>query len=223
MLIDLHAHTYPGSDDSFMEAGELIAAAKSLGLDGVCFTDHDYFWPLGEVQALSRKHDFLVLPGCELNTDEGHILVFGLHHYVFGLHKPALVRQMVEQQGGVIIAAHPYRRRFLEQPADGPEARLEMLDRAAAAPFFQICDALEGINGRATLLQTRFSKELGDRLGLKTTGGSDAHRPSQVGTAVTRFERPITGLDDLVQELRAGRFQAVDLRTRQAAEAAPGG
>ena len=44
------------------------------------------------------------------------------------------------------------------------------------------------------------------------TGGSDAHRVEQLGTAATRFQREITGLVDLIEELRGGRFQAVDLR-----------
>ncbi len=211
LLIDLHTHTYPGSDDSFMGPDELIGAAKRLGLDGVCLTEHDFFWSMAELRALSQKHDFLVLPGCELNTDDGHLVVFGLRRYVFGLHKPHVVRQLVDRAGGVIIAAHPHRRRFLEEPGHQPQVRSAMLDRAAGAEFFQICDAVEGINGRATVLQNRFSQDLGGLLGLPQTGGSDAHRVTQLGTAATRFQRAITSLEDLVQELRAGRFQPVDL------------
>ena len=216
MLIDLHTHTYPRSDDSFMEADELIDAAKNLGLDGVCLTDHDYFWSLAEVQALSRKHDFLVLPGCEINTDDGHMVVFGLHRYSYGLHKPTVVRRLVDQQGGVIIAAHPYRRRFLEDQAANPHNRSEMLEQAAEDAFFQICDAIEGINGRGTPSENQFSQDLAGRLGLSLTGGSDAHRVAQLGTAATRLKRAVTSLEDLVHELRAGRFQAVEVRNGQA-------
>jgi len=211
LLIDLHTHTYPDSDDSFMGPDELIGAAKRLGLDGVCLTEHDFFWSMAKLSTLSRRHDFLVLPGCELNTDEGHLLVFGLRRYVFGLHKPQVVRQLVDRAGGVIIAAHPHRRRFLEEPAQELHFRSAMLDRAAGAEFFRICDAIEGINGRATILENQFSQDLAGRLGLPLTGGSDAHRVTQLGTAATRFQRDITSLEDLVQELRAGRFQSVDL------------
>ena len=40
---------------------------------------------------------------------------------------------------------------------------------------------------------------------------TDAHRVEQIGTAATLFERKITGLDDLIRELKAGRFKAEKL------------
>lgn len=211
MLIDLHTHSYPKSDDSFVGVDELIDRAKALRLDGICLTDHDVFWTIGEVRALSRRHQFLVLPGCEINTDTGHVLVFGLDRYVFGLHKPAFLWEEVQRRKGVIIAAHPYRRRFLEDPGREPAARMEMLDRASEDDFFRFCDAIEGHNGRGTPTQNSFSRDLGGRLGAKMTGGSDAHRAGQMGTAATRFERRIKGLDGLIEELRAGRFRAETL------------
>ncbi len=212
MLIDLHLHTYPKSDDSFMGADELIEAAKSKGLDGVCLTEHDAFWSQEAVDALSRKHNFLVLPGCEINTDAGHVLVFGLKEYVFGLHKPAFLRAALEKMGALAIAAHPYRRRFLEEPGRQPEARAEMLQRAGGDSMFKFCHAIEAVNGRGTPDENCFSQDLGEQLGIMMTGGSDAHKLEQLGTAATQFQRPITGLGDLIQELREGRFEAVDMR-----------
>jgi hypothetical protein len=211
LLIDLHTHSYPKSDDSFVSVDELIDQAKSSGLDGICLTDHDCFWSLDETRALSRRHEILVLPGTEINTDAGHILVFGLDRYVFGLHKPSFVRQLVDRRGGVIVAAHPYRRRFLEEPAQQPEARAEMLERAVDDRFFQLCDAIESINGRGSARENEFSQDLGHRLELNLTGGSDAHRLEQLGTAATRFQNPVTGLADLIEEIRHGRFEAVSL------------
>lgn len=212
MLIDLHTHSYPKSDDSFMGVDDLVVAAKAAGIDGVCLTEHDTFWSAEETAALSRRHEFLVLPGCEINTDTGHVLVFGLEEYLFGLHKPDYLRQVAAREGAVIIAAHPYRRRFLAEPGRAPEVRAEMLERAGADGLFRICDAIESVNGRGTNLENRFSWDLAELLGTKVTGGSDAHRPEQLGAAATRFERPIGCLDDLIRELRAGRFRPVDLR-----------
>ena len=208
MLIDLHTHSYPKSDDSFAGIDDLIERAKALGLDGICLTEHDFFWSTDEVRELSRRHEFLVLPGCEINTDTGHAIVFGLDQYVFGLHKPDFLRNEVRRRDGVMIAAHPYRRRFLEDPGWKPEVRREMLERAGADEFFEFCDAIEGINGRGTPVQNRFAQDLGDRLGTRMTGGSDAHRVEQLGTAATRFEERITGLGARIRELRAGRFRA---------------
>ena len=217
MLIDLHTHSYPKSDDSFAAVDDLIDKAKTAHLDGICLTDHDFFWSSDEVRDLARKHDFLVLPGCEINTDTGHVLVFGLDRYVFGMHKPDFLVNAVRQREGVMIAAHPYRRRFLEDPGHLPEARQEMLDRAIGDEFFRSGDGIEGINGRGKDVQNLFSQDLAERLGIKMTGGSDAHRVEQIGTAATAFERKITGLDDLIQEIKAGRFRAETLINSQEA------
>ena len=62
LIIDIHTHTYPTSVDSFIDADELIEEAKRIGLDGVCITDHDGFWDHREVEDLSKRHSFLVLP-----------------------------------------------------------------------------------------------------------------------------------------------------------------
>ena len=204
-----------------MDVDELVDAAKGMGLDGICLTDHDAFWSVEEIKTLMTRHDFLVIPGSEINTDGGHIVVFGLERYVFGLHKPDFLREQVDQSGGVIISAHPYRRRFLEEPGREPEARADMLSKALSDEFFQGCDAIEGINGRGTGPQNKFSQDLGVQLSIRTTGGSDAHRLEQLGTAATKFERRITGLRDLIQELQSGRFCAVDLRAVNGLNSAP--
>ena len=100
MIIDIHTHTYPTSVDSFIDADELIEQAKSIGLDGVCITDHDGFWDHREVDDLSKRHNFLVLPGCEVTTEEGHVLVYGLRKYIFGMHRATFVKEKLDREEG---------------------------------------------------------------------------------------------------------------------------
>ena len=211
MLIDLHTHTYPKSDDSFVSADELVDAARAAGLDGVCITEHDDFWPLDAAAELSRRHGILVLPGSEINTDAGHVLVFGLHRYRFGMHKPAFLRAEADSLGAVLIAAHPYRRRFLAGPGSDPDVRAEMLQRAVADPMLRLFDAVESRNGRGGETENCFAEDLRRQLALPGTGGSDTHYLHQMGTAATLFQRRISSLDDLVAELKAGRMRPVDL------------
>jgi sugar phosphate isomerase/epimerase len=213
LLIDLHCHSYPKSDDSFMSVDELIEGAKASGIDGVCLTEHDAFWSGDEVRELSTRHGFLVLAGSEINTDTGHTLVFGLDQYEFGMHRPEFLSERVARRGGAIIAAHPYRRRFLPGPAERPGARDEMLERARNDGLFRVCQAIEGLNGRGTEAQNRFSLDLGDRLHTGITAGSDAHRVEQLGTTATEFPSRIESMDDLIFHLRSGNYRPVDLRT----------
>ena len=221
MLIDLHNHTYPKSDDSFMSADELVDAAKSAGLDGLCITEHDEFWPYDEASRLSRRHGILVLPGSEINTDAGHVLAFGLTRYRFGMHKPSFLRAEADSLGGVLIAAHPYRRRFLKEPGADPVVRAEMLQRAVSDPHFQLFDAIESLNGRGLPPENLFSEDLRSRLALPGVAGSDAHRTNQIATVATQFQRRIATLADLIQEIRAGRVAPVNLTAAVPAAAPP--
>ena len=200
------------SDDSFMSVDDAIAKAKSLGLDGICLTDHDAFWPEETIRELTQRHEFLVLAGSEINTDAGHVLTFGLSRYEFGMHKPDFLRACVEREGGVLIAAHPYRRRFLEEPGRDPEARAGMLERALADPLFGLCEAVESLNGRGTEAQNRYSAELSARLSMPSTAGSDAHREAQMGTAATEFYGKIECVEDLIRLLKSGQYRPIDLR-----------
>ena len=210
MLIDLHTHSYPRSDDSFISVDELIDGSKTKGLDGICLTEHDAFWSDEELASLTKKHDFLVIGGSELNTDSGHALVFGLKQYTFGMHKPNILRTFVDQAEGVIIGAHPYRRRFIvdSENNDGSQ-REQMIVKAAEDGFFNICDAIEGLNGRGRPLENGFSRDLADRIGLKISAGSDAHKMEQIGVAATKFYTKINDLSDLIAEIKLGRFEAV--------------
>lgn len=211
MIIDIHTHTYPTSVDSFISADELIEEAKRIGLDGICITDHDGFWDHREVEDLSKRHDFLVLPGCEVTTEEGHVLVYGLRRYIFGMHRAGFVRDRLERENGAMIVAHPYRRTYRKDADVDPDAYEEMLERASRNGVFNMVNAVELMNGRGSAEENAFSHDLANRFGLPGTGASDAHKLEDIGTFATQFERRITGLDDLITELQSGRFKPVVL------------
>ena len=212
MIIDIHTHTSPTSDDSFMTPDELVQEAARIGLDGVCITDHDRFWTPQDIHDLSRRHGFLVLPGCEVTTEEGHLLVYGLDRYVFGMHRASFVRRLVDDAGGAIVAAHPYRRTFIEQFADDDAMYREMVERACGNDALTFSDAVEVGNGRGTASQNAFSRRVADRLGRRGTGASDAHKPDDLGTYATEFSRPVRTQEEFIAELLAGRFRPVALR-----------
>ena len=202
------------SDDSFMSVDEAIEGAKSVGLDGICLTDHDAFWSDEQTRELSRRHGFLVLAGSEINTDAGHVLAFRLRRYEFGMHKPEFLRACADREEGVLIAAHPYRRRFLEEPGRDLAARAGMLERAIDDPFFGLCEAVESLNGRGSAEQNRYSADLGASLSLPATAGSDAHRVAQLGTAATEFHGKVECVADLIRLIKSGQYRPVDLRAR---------
>ncbi len=206
MIIDLHTHTSPFSDDSFLTPAELIQRAKQSRLDAICLTEHDWFWDKDDLTRLSQEHDFLLLPGVEINTEDGHFLVFGLDEYIFGMHRTGYLKRIVDEVGGFMILAHPYRRHL-----HSDDNLLSAVERHSHNPFFRFLDTIEVLNGRATERQNRFSQELCRQLNMKGIGGSDAHSPSDIPSFATLFERRISNLEELITELKAGEFRPIDL------------
>ena len=203
MLIDLHTHTSPSSYDALQTPQDLILEAKALGLDAVCLTEHDSFWDPTTLRTLSQDYNILVLPGCEINTDEGHFLAFGLTEYVFGMHKLSFLRRQIDKVGGALIAAHPYRNRKhseISSPLSNPDNRKNSSD------YLRYCEAIESSNGRGSQEENEFSRRIAANRLIPCTGGSDSHSPGDIGTALTKFSRRIASLDDLIKELRAGSF-----------------
>ncbi len=211
MLIDLHTHTRPLSWDSFLHPDELVERSKAAGLDGICLSEHDYFWKPEDVVALARRHSYLVLPAIEINTDDGHILAYGLDKYVYGMHRSHELADYVRKADGAMVAAHPYRRQmpwYLESERDYHEA----LVRASRNPAYRHCMALESFNGRGSDKENEFSRRLCDLMEVPRTAGTDAHALADIGRCATYFEHDIRTLEDLIEELKSGRFWPVDLR-----------
>lgn len=194
-----------------MTLDELVLRAKETGLDGVCVTNHDRFLDGDEARRVSEAHGLLVLPGSEVTTDEGHVLVFGLTGYVFGMHRVSFLGNLVRQARGAIVAAHPYRRSYAADAPRGSERYRRMVGSAADNPLYGIADAVEVRNGRGSQGENEFAYDLSVELGMSGVGSSDAHRVEDIGTFATEFQRPIRDLDDLITELRAGRGRPVAL------------
>jgi predicted metal-dependent phosphoesterase TrpH/acyl dehydratase len=206
LLIDLHNHTRGLSWDSDLTPDDLIDAAKHAGLHGICLTEHDFFWDHEAARELARRHDFLVLPGIEINTEDGHVLCFGLERYVYGMHRWPELATHVKEAGGVMIAAHPYRRRLPWHPEKEDEYAAA-LHKAAANPFFAACVAIERVNGRGTQTENGFSGRLVDAVGMPATAASDSHQIKDVGRCATEFLGRIESLEDLIEALKAGRVR----------------
>jgi len=215
MLIDLHTHTRGLSWDSDLSPDELIESAKKAGLDGICLTEHDFFWDQDSALELGRKHNFLVIAGIEINTDDGHILCFGLDKYVYGMHRSHELAAHVQEAGGVMVAAHPYRRRMPWHPEKEDEYA-DALAKIVANPYLRACAAIERYNGRGAAAENAFANHIVDALGMPGVANSDCHAVKDIGRCATEFLNRVESLEDLIEELKAGRVRpallAGDLR-----------
>jgi len=130
------------------------------------------------------------------------------------MHRLSELAQMAEAAGAVMIAAHPYRRQLpFELRHDGDWTHA--LQRAVANPACAHVTAIETHNGRGSDRENAFSAEVCAHLALPAVAASDAHEHKDVGRCATQFERKITNLEDLITELKAGRFKPAVRHTNQ--------
>jgi predicted metal-dependent phosphoesterase TrpH len=212
MLIDLHSHTWPRSHDSVLNPDDLVTRAKAAGLDAVVLTEHDTCWDFKSIEELRAKHNFLVLAGVEISTDDGHILAFGIDKYVFGMHRSRELASYTERAQGALVAAHPYRRQ-MPWFSRSEEEYQGSLEKASRNPSYQYVQALEELNGRGSDKENEFSRKLCEMMNLPGTGGTDSHAISDVGKTATWFDKEIHDERELIAELKGGRYCAVDLRS----------
>jgi hypothetical protein len=180
LKIDMHCHSF-FSGDAVSSPEEMIAKARARGLDGFVITDHNtcegyhYMVDCGLADESGAPVDgFLVLPGVEVTTDEGHLLCIGATLPPMRGAKAADVCRAIREAGGLAIPPHPY---DLFR-AGIREAVLETLE----------IHGLEVFNAATTL--KRYNRRAFDyalRRSLPMTAGSDAHHADAIGTAYTIF------------------------------------
>jgi predicted metal-dependent phosphoesterase TrpH len=198
MRFDLHMHTSRHSPDSQMDPLTLVRRARQIGLDGVVITEHDWLWTEAELEELrgAASPELVVLAGVEVSAREGHFLAYGVRN-PFALPRGIGVADLcreVHRQGGVVVAAHPFRwgQRFddilqNERPdLDGLELMTNNMD--------------DDCRRRASEIQRTRR--------LAGLGSSDAHSEDVLGICYTEFDAPIRAIPDLVTAIRQRRSAA---------------
>lgn len=211
MEFDLHTHSSQGSACSRMSVWDLVHTACKKGLDGVCITDHDYCWDPGELAKLHAESGVQVYSGVELSTSEGEILVYGVHQPLLHLRSdlPKLALR-VEELGGAMVVAHPFRNEFGLSTLSREERGLGPIDleEICKRSVFNFVNNLEVYNGRSSWREILAAQKATVILGKKGTGGSDAHSSLSIGSCVTVFDYPVLNETQLVTQLRNGSFHA---------------
>jgi len=210
--VDVHLHTNRGSADSNLSPRDLVERARTIGIGGVCITEHDTMWPLAELDEASRAAGVIVLRGMEVTTDMGHVGAFGFDSYLGGIYKLSELRRAADKHGAILIANHPFRYRL--------DARMSFMnsdhepidpahpDRAARLEIFRMVDAVEVLNGACSEEENLFALKVAQHLGLATVAGSDSHSAGSIGCVTTLFPEPLCDERELIEAIRARRTRA---------------
>jgi len=210
LRIDLHVHSF-FSADGVSSPEDLIASARAAGLHGFAITDHNtcdavcYMVERGLMRDDGQPvNGFLVVPGIEVTTADGHLLCLGctLPSSLKGM-PAAEVCRLARAAGGMAVAPHPY-------DLFRAGIRESVLD---ALPL----DGLEVFNAATTLKRhNRKAYDYALRRGLPMTAGSDAHHAGAVGVACTILETDDFSVRGVLGAMQRGtELEQQYLSTRQ--------
>lgn len=179
---DLHIHTF-FSRDSLLDPRLLPKAAASRGLAGLAVTDHDFFG----AHRMLESSSLIVVPGMEIRTSAGDMIVLFIQEPILS-RDPFEVYDLVREQDGVLIAAHPF--------------GFPRLGGSMGEEVTRLLDGVEVVNSRNIFRgQNEEALKLARRLGKAETGGSDAHTLHEVGKAYTLAAA--SSLDELRAAIRS--------------------
>jgi predicted metal-dependent phosphoesterase TrpH len=210
--IDIHLHTNRGSADSNLSPNDLISRAKTIGIGAICITEHDNMWNLEELRDLAAEAGVIVLRGMEVTTEMGHVGAFGLERYVGGIYKLPELRRIVDGEGGLLIANHPFRYkldpRFSFINPDAEPIDSSYPDRAAKLKLFELVDAIEVLNGACGEDENQFALQVARVLGRPEVAGSDSHSANSIGCVTTLLDHPVKTEREFIDAVKAGRCRA---------------
>ncbi|WP_321505406.1 PHP domain-containing protein [uncultured Methanoregula sp.] len=188
LICDLHVHTsYSKDGESSVE--EILKRAEDVGLDVIAITDHDTVD--GAKKALTIPSTVLVIPGIEVSTKQGHLLVLGVTEVIpSGLDVVTTVEN-ARRMGALLILPHPYH-----------VWRHGVARRKNAG--MAVVDAVESFNSRYIVgSANKKAARIAKRLGKPCVGGSDAHNARFVGFGRTYVEAE-KNVPAILDAIRAG-------------------
>jgi predicted metal-dependent phosphoesterase TrpH len=185
---DLHIHTTYSSDSTLQPKTLVEQLANHSSIKVAAVTDHDSVQGIKVTQELASAYsDILIIPGCEISTVQGDVLILGTTQLPPTPWTVESVVDFAKDNDYVSIAAHPYREYGL-----GDLARNSRVD------------AIEVLNGGSPSSANQQAKALAHSMNLPGVAGSDAHSPSELYAVHTRVDSSLN-VDDILTAIKKNR------------------
>jgi predicted metal-dependent phosphoesterase TrpH len=192
---DLHVHTRYSFDSSIDPKTFVEQLRAHPTFQAVAVTDHNSVEGYQRVRELASAYmDVLIIPGVEISTPEGDVIVLGIGRLP---PKPWNVQDLVDfakQNDGVVIVPHPYREYGL----------------GSSAKNYAV-DAIEVLNGCTSPRANKLAEDLAKEMGLPGVAGTDAHNIDDLWNVCTEIEAKFD-VDDALRAIKKGFVRAFSNR-----------
>jgi predicted metal-dependent phosphoesterase TrpH len=184
--LDLHIHSQY-SEDAIGAPKDIIKSLKKKGLQGMAITDHNTVE--GGLKAVKiAPKDFIVIPGIEISTADGHILALNVEKNIAGNLSIQETVEKILDQGGTPIVPHLFR-------------NMSGIKKEKLKTIHQKINTIEVFNAcsmpKTNLKIAKIAKEFN----LGGTGGSDSHDPAYAGYAYTVVDTADMNADAVLSEI----------------------
>jgi len=191
LYADFHIHTIYSADSVIQPKTlvDMLVAHSFIKVAAV--TDHDSVRGCRvTVELASAYPDILIIPGVEISTEQGDVVVLGTYELPPKPWTPEVVVDFAKSVSGVSIVAHPFRTYGM-----GERARNYKVD------------AIEVLNGGSSQTANNEAKELAKSMRLPGTAGSDAHQVSELFSVYNKVDASLN-VDSVLQAIRKGSVSA---------------
>lgn len=185
--VDLHVHTIYSSDASTHPKLIVEQLYAHPFIKAVAITDHNTLEGFFKVSEFASAYqDIVIVPGVEVATVEGDLIVLGVTELP---PKPWLIETVIDfakERDGLVVAPHPYRAYGLGE-----------LTKNCAI------DAVEVLNGLSSPKVNKLAENLARTMALPGVAGSDAHEANELWTAHTEVQASLH-VDEILKAIRKG-------------------
>jgi len=192
---DLHIHTTYSPDASINPKTIVNQLYAHPYIKAVAITDHNTTEGYHKVRKLASAYqDILIIPGIEISTTEGDIIILGVTELPPRPWTPENIINYAKEQNGITVAAHPYRAYGLG-------------DQAKNYDF----DTIEILNGISTPQANKTAQKLAKTMNLPGVAGSDAHRANEMWTVYTEVQASLD-IDEILKAIKKGLVKVASTR-----------
>jgi|SRR5208282_3293157 len=168
-----HLHTRH-SFDSLLSPRKIVARARELKIDALIVTDHNTLKGSLETKRASQGNPPLVILAAEYQSEKGDIIGLFLQKEIQTRESNAIVRQ-IHEQGGLVVLPHPYKGHKLD-------------DQLLSA-----VDMVETFNSRCSTEENDRAGQLAEYWKLPGIAGADAHCFPELGSVRNEYSGTCPG------------------------------
>jgi len=166
----------------------------------LAITDHDLVLMGSEALRLSSELGLLVIPGVELSTPAGHVIILNPKREFRDLSLRA-VAESARQDGSTVIIPHPM---------DPLSHGIGFSEASSLLPYSPL---IEVLNASTLTRYNSRAKDFALKNSLPMVAGSDAHLADAVGDAFTVVDSPSCDMASVISSISVGKTTPSGKRT----------